>query len=155
MNTKEIITSFYEAFSRADAEGMVKHYSDEIIFEDPAFGILKGEDAKNMWRMLLSNATDLKVTFSNVKAEGESGTADWEAIYTFSKTGRKVHNKIHAAVQCENGKIVKHTDEFNFYKWSRMALGPFGLFFGFTPFVKKKVKTTAKKALKHYIKHKK
>jgi len=151
MSNQEIINDFYQCFANGDAEGMVKHYNDSIVFEDPAFGVLKGNEAKNMWRMLLSRADDLKVTFSDVKTQGKKGSAKWEAVYTFSKTGRLVHNKISASFEFDNGKISKHVDEFDFWKWSRMALGPFGLFFGFTPLVKKKVRTTAKKALKHYI----
>jgi len=154
MSNADIIKDFYQSFAAGNAEGMVKHYSDSVVFEDPAFGVLEGSEAKNMWRMLLSRATDLKVTFSNVEAEGKKGSARWEAVYTFSKTGRAVHNKIFAQFEFENGKIIKHVDQFDFWKWSRMALGPFGLFFGFTPLVKKKVRTTAKKALKHYIEEK-
>lgn len=49
---KNIIENFYEAFANLDAETMVSYYHDDIVFEDPAFGILKGNRAKNMWRML-------------------------------------------------------------------------------------------------------
>jgi len=152
MKPEDVIVDFYEAFQKADAEGMVKHYHDDILFEDPAFGLLEGNEAKNMWRMLLSRAQDLEVKFGGIKeCEGEV-CADWEAHYTFSKTGRKVHNKISASFRFRDGKIIEHKDKFDFWRWSQMALGPFGLFFGYMPFVKKKVRTTAKKALKQYTK---
>jgi len=150
MTHEEIIIDFYTCFKNGDAEGMVKHYADNITFEDPAFGILEGSEAKNMWRMLLSRATDLSITFSEVWVDGNKGGAHWEAQYTFSKTGRRVHNKIDAEFTFEQGKIISHQDHFNFWKWSQMALGPFGLFFGYTPIVKNKVRTTVKKALKAY-----
>ncbi len=151
MTNQEIIEDFYTSFKNGDAESMVQHYADTITFEDPAFGVLHGEEAKNMWRMLLSRASDLRVSYSEVWVDSSRGGAHWEAQYTFSKTKRRVHNKIDAEFEFENGKIISHTDHFNFWKWSQMALGPFGLFFGYTPLVKNKVRTTVKKALQNYI----
>jgi len=49
------IQSFYQAFADYDAEKTVFFYADDIEFTDPAFGTLKGERAKNMWRMLLAS----------------------------------------------------------------------------------------------------
>ena len=45
------IEIFYTAFSELDAETMASCYAKNVVFEDPAFGILKGVHAKNMWRM--------------------------------------------------------------------------------------------------------
>ena len=33
-----LITRFYQAFQRLDAEAMVACYSDDIVFSDPVFG---------------------------------------------------------------------------------------------------------------------
>ena len=52
--SKEIITRFYQAFEQGDAQVITECYSDNISFEDPAFGKLKGDKAKMMWHMLLS-----------------------------------------------------------------------------------------------------
>ena len=65
----ELITSFYEAFAKRDAEGMVKAYADDVHFSDPVFIDLKGDRAKNMWRMLCERGKDLAITFRDVKVE--------------------------------------------------------------------------------------
>ena len=49
---RQLIKDFYQAFAALDAETMASCYHKDILFEDPAFGVLKGEKAKNMWRML-------------------------------------------------------------------------------------------------------
>lgn len=36
-----LITRFYQAFQRLDAEAMVACYSDDVLFSDPAFGICR------------------------------------------------------------------------------------------------------------------
>jgi len=42
---ENIIEKFYQAFENLDAERMVETYHDDITFEDPAFGVLRGKKA--------------------------------------------------------------------------------------------------------------
>ena len=143
-----LIEKFYRSFAQKDAEGMVSCYADNVTFEDPAFGQLHGEQARDMWRMLIARGKEaLEVTYSNIEADAESGSASWEAKYLFSKTGRPVHNRISAQFKFEQGKITWHKDEFNLWRWSAMALGWPGILLGFTPMVKNKIRQEALKGL--------
>ena len=143
------IQSFYQAFADHDAEKMVSFYSDDIEFTDPAFGTLKGERAKNMWRMLLESQKGKKfdVVFSDVKEDNTSGSAHWEAKYLFSQTGRSVHNKIDATFVIKDGKIVKHVDQFDTRKWASQAMGLKGWLLGGTSFFQKKLNAQTNKML--------
>nr|WP_321235228.1 nuclear transport factor 2 family protein [uncultured Psychroserpens sp.] len=138
-----LIEKFYTAFNELDAETMISCYHDDIVFEDPAFGVLKGEHAGNMWRMLCESqkGKDFKIVFSdiNITSNGTMGNAKWEAFYSFSKTGRKVHNKIAAHFELKDGKIIKHTDYFSLHKWAKQAMGFKGLLLGGTGFFRKKL----------------
>jgi ketosteroid isomerase-like protein len=136
---KALIERFYQAFARRDAEEMASLYTDDVRFSDPAFGILNGEHARNMWRMLAGRAKDLELTFSVLSDE----RAHWEARYTFSQTGRKVHNVIEATFEFRDGKIARHDDVFDFWRWSRHALGPVGLLLGWTPLLQNAVRKKA------------
>jgi ketosteroid isomerase-like protein len=146
----DIITNFYTAFQNQNAEGMVKHYSDDVLFEDPAFGKLKGKDAKNMWRMLCENGKDVKTEFQITGGESNWVTVHWEAKYPFSKTGRLVHNKIDTHIIIEDGLIVKHTDVFNLWQWSKQAMGVSGLLLGWSGFFRAKLQKTTHKMLAEY-----
>ena len=137
-----LIEKFYSSFAAGDAEGMVSCYTDDIVFKDPAFGELKGGDAKNMWRMLLKTP-GIKITTHNITADDTTGSADWVAEYTFSLTGKAVINKVHADFIFSNGKIVKHTDYFSFWRWATQAFGVKGLLLGWTPLMKNKVREQA------------
>ncbi len=150
---KDVITQFYTAFTNLDPETMAQCYHNDIHFEDPGFGILKGERARDMWRMLCNSqkGKNFKVVFSNVSFENKKGTAHWEASYIFSKTGRKVHNKIDAYFEFEDGKIIKHIDTFNLHKWSSQAFGFKGWLLGGTSFFKKKLQLQTNKLLDAYI----
>ena len=151
---KSIIENFYRAFDNLDAESMIDCYHKDIKFEDPAFGVLKGEKAKNMWRMLCHSqkGKDFKVKASNIVYNNMKGTADWEAYYTFSKTGRKVHNVISAEFEFKDGKIINHFDQFDLYKWSKQAFGFKGLLLGWTTFFKKKLNAHTNKLLSEFEK---
>ena len=149
---KTLIENFYNAFNKLDANSMVTCYHDNIVFEDPAFGILKGVHAKNMWYMLCESqkGKDFKITYSNIDVNDLNGKAHWEAYYTFSKTGRKVHNVIEAKFEFMDGKIIKHTDNFDLYKWSIQALGIKGFLLGKTTFFKKKLNSQTNNLLTKY-----
>jgi len=144
---KNQIENFYSSFQKLDAEGMNACYHDEIEFTDPAFGTLKGEDAKAMWSMLCQNAKDFKLEFSDIKYDEKMGKAHWDAWYTFVKTGRKIHNSIDAQFEFKDGKIIKQTDYFNLHKWAKQALGFQGFLFGGTNFFQKKLQQQTNKML--------
>ncbi len=148
---KKLIEKFYTGLSNRDADTMVSCYHDDIVFEDPAFGTLKGDRAKNMWRMLCKNGKDLKVEFSKIEANDQNGSAHWEAWYTFSKTGRSIHNKIDAQFEFKDGKIIKHTDHFNLHQWASQAIGWKGRLLGGTGFFKKKLIQQTNQMLDKFI----
>ena len=153
MNNRDLVINFYESFARLDAEGMISCYDQNIVFIDPAFGELKGNDAKNMWRMLIDRSKgNLRITFDNVEADDKTGRANWRAEYVFTQTGRNVINKISAQFEFQNGKIIKHTDHFNMWRWTQQALGWRGYLFGWTSFMKTKIQKQTNKLLKAYNK---
>ena len=109
----DIINKFYTAFQKLDYQAMNNCYSDDIAFNDPAFGLLRGDEAKYMWEMLCKNAKDFSLTFTNIQLlDEEYATCNWTARYTFSKTGRKVVNYIKAHMRLKDGKIIEHSDAF-------------------------------------------
>jgi SnoaL-like domain len=129
---------------------MAACYAPNAHFSDPVFVDLNGPEVGSMWRMLTGRATDLEVVHSNVTSDADTGAAHWDADYTFS-TGRKVHNPIDATFRFENGLIVDHRDRFDLYAWSRQALGPLGLLFGWTPVIHNKIRTQARQGLEEFM----
>ena len=130
---------------------MQECYADNATFTDGAFVGLNAKEVKAMWHMLISGGKDLQLTFSNVNASETKGSCDWVAVYTFSATGNKVTNTIHADFEFSNGKVVHHTDTFSFYKWASQAFGLKGQLLGWTSFFKSKVQSTAKGRLNSFI----
>jgi ketosteroid isomerase-like protein len=151
----DIISNFYTAFQKLDYQAMNNCYSDDIVFNDPVFGLLRGDEAKAMWEMLCKNAKDFSLTFSNIQLlDEEYATCNWIATYTFSKTGKKVVNNIKAFMRLKDGKIIEHSDGFKISKWAAQALGLPGVLFGWTGFMKGKIQKNARKSLVAFIEKK-
>lgn len=151
MNVNEAtIQRFYSAFQQRDAAGMTACYAPDVQFSDPVFTDLRGAAAGAMWKMLCARGKDLKIEFRDVRADDTRGSAHWEAWYTFSTTGRKVHNIIDASFEFRDGKIVKHTDRFDLHRWAGLALGLPGKLLGWSPLLQNKIRAMAKKGLDDY-----
>jgi ketosteroid isomerase-like protein len=149
-----LIKTFYDAFGRRDADTMERCYHPEVTFGDPVFQDLEGRDkVMGMWRMLLGRSADITVTARDITAQEHEGTAHWTAHYTFSATGRAVVNEVDALFRFEEGLIVRHHDEFDFRRWSKMAMGkPVGFFFGWTPMFRASVRGRATQSLQEFMK---
>jgi ketosteroid isomerase-like protein len=145
-----LIIQFYTAFQARDYATMQASYADDATFSDPVFKNLSANEVRAMWEMFCVKGTDLEISFNNVIETSDGGSADWTARYLFSATDRKVTNRIHAKFNIRNGKIIRHVDHFNFYRWSSQALGLTGLLFGWTPMIKSKVQAGARKNLEQF-----
>tara|TARA_R110000868_G_scaffold34477_4_gene124611 strand:- start:267 stop:734 length:468 start_codon:yes stop_codon:yes gene_type:complete len=152
MTTNEkTIEQFYIAIATTDSKKISELYAPTIRFRDPAFGLLLGNDVTKMWKMLFVNSKGkLNIVYSDIKADDYVGSARWVATYTFSKTGRKVVNEIHSQFQFKDGLIIKQTDSFDIWKWSKQAFGFRGFLFGWTGYMQKKIQEKAVASLKSY-----
>lgn len=145
-----LIREFYAAFARRDAEAMAKCYHPEVFFSDPVFPKLRGPEAGDMWGMLLARASDLQVTLDEASGDAAGGRAKWTARYSFSRTGRPVVNNVRALFAFREGLIVRHHDNFSFWRWASQALGPLGAALGWFAPLKWKVRRQAADGLAAY-----
>lgn len=140
---EQLITNFYEAFAAADHVTMAACYRDDATFSDLVFPQLDAEAARAMWRMFCTSGNEIDVSFSDIGADENRGSARWAATYRFPKTGRVVHNEIAASFRFLDGLIAEHNDSFDLYRWTRMALGPMGWLLGWSPLVQGQVRKQA------------
>lgn len=146
-----LIETFYAAFARRDAGAMAACYHQDAEFSDPVFPLLRGAEVAGMWRMLCERGADLRIEYRGIDADDTTGRAHWEAWYSFSATGRAVHNVIDAEFVFRDGRILRHRDRFDFHRWAAQALGPVGRLLGWTPIVKRRVRTQAAAALSRFL----
>ncbi|RZI88616.1 MAG: nuclear transport factor 2 family protein [Variovorax sp.] len=154
---EQTIHRFYEAFARLDADTMAACYAPDAKFDDEAFSLRGAREIGGMWKMLCSatqakGADVWKLSWRDVRADGNTGQAHWDAHYRFSATGRLVDNSIDARFTfTPDGLFATHKDTFPFWTWSRQALGAPGLLLGWTPMLRQKVRATAAANLSGFL----
>ena len=154
---QQTLEKLYSAFAQLDADTMATCYADDASFDDEAFSLRGHREVTGMWRMLCS-ATQAKgrdvwkLQYSGLSADDSTGQAHWEADYRFSATGRMVHNIVDSRFTFDSEGLIKtQRDRFDFWAWSRQALGTPGLLLGWTPFLRGKVRAQAAGNLKKFL----
>ena len=151
---KETIEKLYASFASLDAKGMAACYADDALFEDEAFSLRGRHAIGGMWSMLLDairkrGRKDWKLEVRDIT----DNSAHWEPTYRFSATGRLVHTVIDAEFEFDSqGLIKRQRDRFDFWRWSRQALGAPGLLLGWSGFLRGKVRRSAARQLDNYMK---
>lgn len=148
MNPNEqLIEEFYAGMGAKEVRTMSSCYHPEIVFSDPIFGTLIGQNAIDMWHMLLYSSPNLDIQFSNIRAQADSGSAQWVARYLYGRKKRPVENHIHSEFIFKDGLILRQTDTFDFTNWNKQALGFTGKWFGKSALVQNAVRRNAAQAL--------
>ena len=151
--SRKTIETLYAAFARLDSDAMAACYAENARFDDAAFSLAGRREIGGMWRMLCEavKAKGREVWKLDVSAITDD-SAHWEPQYRFSATGRMVHNIIDAQFEFDSaGLIVRHQDTFDFWRWSRQALGAPGMLLGWTPFLRGKVRAQAGASLAKFL----
>ena len=158
MNANEqTIRRFYDAFAQLDADAMAACYASDATFKDEVFDLRGAREIGGMWKMLCSGtkakgAHVWKLRHRDVQADAAAGQAHWDAHYLFSATGRIVDNAVDARFTfTPEGLIATHRDRFAFWTWARQALGLPGLLLGWSPSLRRKVRSTAGANLKAFL----
>jgi hypothetical protein len=151
--SRKTIEAFYAAFARLDGAAMAACYDENASFDDEAFSLRGRREIGGMWQMLAESArTHSQGVWKIEVSQVTERSAHWEAHYIFSATGRRVHNIIDAEFEFnDKGLITRHRDRFNFWRWTRQALGAPGLLLGWTPMLRAKVRSQAAANLKRYL----
>ena len=102
----ELIQRFYAAFAEGRGDSMAACYTDDAHFSDPVFPDLNGAEPGQMWRMLTGASDDLRIELVEHEAGEETGSARWQAHYTFTQTGRPVTNDVRATFRFRDGLIA-------------------------------------------------
>ncbi len=147
------IERLYAAFARLDGDTMQACYASDARFDDEVFSLQGAREIGGMWRMLCAATREKGLAHWKLETRDITDhSAHWDAHYLFSATGRKVLNRIDAGFEFNpQGLITRHRDRFDFWAWSRQALGAAGLLLGWTPFLRNKVRRQAAANLRRFL----
>ncbi len=153
---RNTLTRFYNAFAHLDPATMAQCYAPQVRFEDEVFTLEGRNQVMALWSMLCESLdangrADWKLNFRIESVDADSARLHWSARYPFGKQRRPVDNQIDARFRFDDaGLIVHHQDSFDFWRWSRQALGLSGLLLGWSPLLRRKVRASALVGLNRY-----
>jgi len=159
MSPQALLKRFYAAFANLDARTMQSCYAPHAQFEDPLFVLQGSEQIGAMWQMVCQTIRNggqavWRLETSEVEAaDGVRGSARWEARYRSGAAGRLVHNMVNAKFTFEDGLIATHSESYDFWRWSRQALGSTGLMMGWSPMLRNQVRRQAQGKLQRFLAH--
>jgi ketosteroid isomerase-like protein len=147
------IERLYAAFAQLDGDTMQACYAPDARFQDEVFTLEGAPAIGGMWRMLCVATRDKgRADWKLETRDITDCSAHWDAHYRFSATGRLVVNRIDAEFEFDaQGLILRHRDRFDFWAWSRQALGVPGLILGWTPLFRKQVQGKALENLRRFL----
>ncbi len=125
---------------------MAACYAPDAHFTDPVFD-LHGAQVGAMWAMLCERGKDLTLDWRDVRADDNDGQRALGAhvhVLRERPSGAQPHR---LGVHVQRGRIVRHVDTFDLWRWSRMALGAKGVLLGWTPLVRSAIRAQAKRGL--------
>lgn len=151
--SRATIEALYAAFARLDGAAMSACYADDARFDDEAFSLRGRRQIGGMWSMLCDATKEKGLDAWRLETRDITDrSAHWEAHYRFSATGRLVHNVIDARFEFgPDGRIARHLDRFDFWRWSRQALGMPGVLLGWSPMLRQQVRARAAGNLQAYL----
>lgn len=148
---KVLIEKFYTCLQQSDSDGMLSCYSNDIVYYDPMYDLLRGHEVISMWELFLKSTKNFTLEYSNITDLGDNYyTCDWTASYIYSDTGKRVADIGKAHMKTENGFITEHSDARSLHKWSEQAIGITGKLFGWAGFFRRRIKNDARRALLKY-----
>src|SRR2546425_11048134 len=111
-----LLQRLYTSLGQHDHQAMADCYHSEAAFSDIAFDLRGRKQIHAMWHMICQG--DIRATCDLVQADDRSGEVNLVDDYTFSSSGRSVHNVIHSHFRFREGVIVEHHDFCDTRAWA-------------------------------------
>jgi len=117
----ELLQRLFTSLDRHDHREMATCYHADATFTDIAFDLRGRKLIHAMWHMICE--TDIRASFHVLEVDDRVGRVNLVDDYTFTSTGRAVHNVIDSHFRLRDGLIIEHQDLCDARVWAAMALG--------------------------------
>jgi ketosteroid isomerase-like protein len=117
----DLLQRLFTNLNHHDHQEMAACYDARATFRDIAFDLRGIKSIHAMWHMICQ--TDIRASFQLLEVDDRVGHVNLVDDYTFSSTGRAVHNVIDSYFRLRDGLIIEHRDSCDARVWAAMALG--------------------------------
>jgi steroid delta-isomerase-like uncharacterized protein len=125
MTTRELITAYFDAFNRHDAEALLSILSDDVVHEINEGPTEVGIERFRAFKAHMDEAYREQIKDMVIMVEGDRGCCDFICEGTYMKTDAglpEAKNQTYvipgcAIFTCQNGKITKIASYYNLKNW--------------------------------------
>lgn len=156
MTNQELVEKFYRCFEYLDGEGMVSCLAEDTIYNDPIYGIIKGEYAAGLWRMRCKNLVDMKIDIIDfVELDHEYIKCKWNSTFFSRSSAKQISMTMTSFMKINDQKITEHSDAYRLSDWLAKAYGLTGILFGWSGWMKKREQSRYRTMLEKFVQNQK
>ena len=140
------VKDFFKALNQGDYKSANELYHPNAIYEDEIFSF-KGFEIHALWYTATRPGMDMSADCISIEEVGDKVICIWKMSYTIDSINRKIELQEKATFFFDGDKVIKHIDEYDFWSWCIQAFGLPGRLFGWSKWLRNRVRFQAKKSV--------
>ncbi len=145
-NKIDLVKQFYDALNRGDYKFVNRLYHSDARYKDEIFDF-QGAEIHALWYSATRPEMKLFAKLESIHEENDKVVTEWIMTYTLDVINRRISLREKGTFVFQGEKIIKHTDEYDFWSWCTQAFGIIGRALGWSVWLQNRVKKQARKSV--------
>jgi hypothetical protein len=145
------IETYFDAFSKGDYRTMRSLCDPKITFNDPVYTSLQGKSVFALHHFMAERRICPTITIRSISEKGNRVKVKWTNEYEYATYKTHISIDVRSIFHFEHTSIISQTDQYNLWKWSKMALGFTGTYLGWTPMFRSTLRRSSQQSLATFI----
>ena len=141
-NQTHIVEQFYAALNAKDLLTLRSLYHPKAEYNDEIFS-LNYKEILALWYSSMQPEMELVAEVHSIDQQKESIVTHWTISYTIASINKRITLDEVGRFEFQDGLIIRHTDEYSFYRWCAQAFGVAGMLASWSKWLRKKVRNQA------------
>jgi hypothetical protein len=147
----QVLHRYQQAFSQGSIESIKRCYASDVIYFDPLYGYLHGDQVGYMWASKFAEFATYTISTGELADQGDGY---YNMKYDIAYTSRS-QMSIKMAVQCffkiDDERIVEQSEAFSVHELLRQERGLIGHLMGWNRMMQQSRKNKARRMLLNFM----
>lgn len=147
----QVLLDYSNSFEKRNIKAMTACYTSDVIYFDPLFGYLDGEQVTAMWQLRLSDLDQFAIALEKIADEGDGYYKMKYSISYRKKDNRPVSMNVQVFFKLDQNRIVEQSEAFSVHALLKQERGMIGHLMGWNRMMQQARKNKARKELLKYL----